>query len=233
MSRWIYLLTALILLATLTATASDVTFRGYSTDEGYQYFTYGSYPQAEDGTPLPILWRVLQHENSVLYAVSDAILDVGRIDDDQWNFKGWAKSELFNRLNTEMLNTAFTAEEQAALQEDAEMGLLSLPSAEDIKNPDFGFGTAKSRQLVGTPYAMAQGLFHYSSRPYSPIWTRTQSTKPYAHRSTKVDGSVGFIGVEADDLGILPVVWIHLDRIVIQSGSGSREEPFVFVPAAQ
>ena len=225
------LLATLILLAALAVPAAGEPFRGYSPEGGYQYFTYGAYPQEEDGAILPILWRILKQENGVLYAVSDAILDVGRIDGDQWNFKGWAKSELFNRLNTDMLNTAFTAEEQAALQEDAELGFISLPSAEDIKNPEFGFDTAKSRQLIGTPYALAQGLFHYSSRAYSPIWTRTQSTKPYAHRSTKVDGSVGFIGVEADDLGVLPVIWIQLNRIIIQSGSGTRAEPFVFVPA--
>jgi hypothetical protein len=232
MAKRFCLFAALIFLAVLTASATDVDFRGYSMDTGYQYFTFGAYPQTVDGSPLPILWRVLQEEDGILYAISDVILDVGRIDGDQWNFKGWAQSELFARLNSDMLNAAFTAEERAALQEDPELGFFSLPSAEDIKNPAFGFGTAKSRQFVGTPYAAAQGLFHYSSRVYSPIWTRTQSTKPYAHRSTKVDGNSGFIGVEADDLGILPVVWVRLDRIAVQSGSGTREDPFVFVPAA-
>ena len=135
MARRSCLLVALILSLHWQSSAAGVEFRGYSPEQGYQYFTFGSYPQAEDGAALPILWRVLEQEDGVLYAVSDAILDVGRIDGDQWDYKGWTQSELYTRLNTDVLNTAFSAEEQTALQEYPELGFISLPSAEDIKNP--------------------------------------------------------------------------------------------------
>ena len=127
-----------------------------------------------------------------------------------------------------MLQTAFTPSERAALHEDEELGFLSLPSLEDIRNPAYGFSDDRSRQLVGTPYALTQqGLYRYSGRAYSPIWTRTPSQKTHAHRSTKSGGGIGFIGVESDDLGLVPVIWLEEEALRVLSGEGTLGSPFV------
>lgn len=208
--------------------AQALELGGYEKGSGYRYVSFGSYPQGEQGEVLPIVWRVLDSRDGLLYAMSEYILDVRRIDGDQWNYKGWRSSELYPWLNGEMLQTAFTIEERAALHEDEELGFLSLPSLEDIRNPAYGFPDDKSRQLVGTPYALAQrGLYRYSGRAYSPVWTRTPSQKTHAHRSTKSGGGIGFIGVESDDLGLIPVIWLKEEALSVLSGEGTLGSPYV------
>lgn len=227
MQRQIWKAALLVLMVMQILPAATAQFRGYTPEEGYQYLAFGSYPQTENGDALPVVWRVLEIEDGCIYAVSDAVLDVRRIDADQWNYKGWTDSELFAWLQTDMLNAMFMPAQRAALQSCPDLGKISLPSSDDLKNAAFGFGSAKSLRFSGTPYAVNQGLYQYNGGAYSPVWTRTPSSKPHAHRSTKVDGNIGFIGVESDDLGILPVIWIGEDCVTIDAGSGTRGDPFV------
>jgi len=222
--RWAALALA-VTAALLPARAEEI--RGYAKDGGYCYVSLGSYPQGALGERSAVVWRVLENREGRLYVMSDRILDVRRIDGDQWNYRGWRSSELYPWLNGDMLEALFSEEERGALHEDAELGRLSLPSAEDLKNPAYGFAGDKSRQLVGTDYALAQGLYHYSGRSYSPVWTRTPSQKKHAHRSTKSGGKIGFIGVESDDIGVIPVAWILEEKVSIVSGEGSAASPFV------
>ncbi|NLA53252.1 MAG: hypothetical protein GX858_02685, partial [Clostridiales bacterium] len=203
----------LMLLVSLSAAAEVEGFRPYQKANGYQFIAFGEYPQTAAGEKSKIVWRILDVKDGLVYALSDAILDVRRIDGQQWVYKGWLDSELYAWLNDQMLMQAFSEEEQKALHSDAELGFLSLPSVDDIRNPAYGFANDKSRLFVGTEYALAQGLYRYSSRSYSPIWTRTASQKSHAHRSTKSGGGIGFIGVESDDLGVLPVIWIKADEV--------------------
>lgn len=223
-----------ILLMTLVSLSAAVDgFRPYQKADGYQYIAFGEYPQTALGEKRPIVWRVLDVKDGLVYALSDAILDVRRIDGQQWVYKGWFDSELYDWLNDQMLMQSFSEEEQKALHSDAELGFLSLPSVDDIRNPAYGFADDKCRLFVGTEYALAQGLYRYSNRSYSPIWTRTASQKSHAHRSTKSGGGVGFIGVESDDLGILPVIWIKADGVGIASGAGTLVSPYVLKPVGK
>lgn len=222
------ILVTILISLTLILPAGAQGIRGYEKGSGYQYVSFGLYPQGEGGEQAPILWRVLENEGGLLYAMSEYILDVRRIDGDQWNYKGWADSELYPWLNGQMLETAFDEAERSALHEDEELGFLSLPSVEDIRNAAYGFTSDKSRQLIGTAYALkVQGLYRYSGRAYSPIWTRTPSQQKHAHRSTKSGGGIGFIGVESDDLGLIPVIWIKEDAVSILSGEGTQQSPFI------
>ncbi|MDO5022535.1 MAG: hypothetical protein Q4E07_04270 [Eubacteriales bacterium] len=188
---------------------------------------FGVYPQGASGEVLPINWKVLEIKDNIAYLMSKNILFAARIHHDQRKYPGFAKSELNGILNGEFLNSAFTQEEQKALFE-SEFGFVSLPSVEDLKNPDFGFKSNKDRcTFIGTDYAVNNGLFRYSSRPYSPIWTRTESDKKHANRSTKVKGNIGFIGVESEDLGVMPVIWLNLDNVNMVSGTGLEDLPLV------
>ncbi len=213
--------------ALVLAAPARADIAGWRQGTGYQYLLFGRYPQGAQGEEAPILWRVLENRDGILYVMSDRILDVRRIDGDQWNYPGWQESELYGWMNSDMLERAFSAQEREALHRDAELGWLSLPSAEDIRNPAYGFGDDRSRFFVGSDYAVAQGLYRYSGRSYSPIWTRTPSQKKHAHRSTKSGGKIGFIGVESDDIGLIPVAWIREDRVEIVSGMGSEALPYV------
>lgn len=221
---FVYLLICMM-LCTLSVPASGL--KSFQKETGYTYFAFGSYPQTAAAEEKPVVWRVLQIKDGFIYALSDAILDTGRIDGQQWVYPGWLKSELHEWLNDVFFNRAFTLDEQRAMHREEVLGYVSLPSVDDIRNPAFGFLGDKDRQLAGTDYALARGLYRYSSRSYSPIWTRTASQKSHAHRSTKSGGGIGFIGVESDDLGILPVIWLIEDEVQISSGTGTAFSPYV------
>ncbi|MDD4080051.1 MAG: DUF6273 domain-containing protein [Eubacteriales bacterium] len=222
------LILCLCLLAVSLPAAAQTQLQGYSG--GYQYAAFGSYPQTGAGEKQPILWRVLWAGPERAYLLSDKILDVKRVDGDQWQYKGWETSELNAWLNTAFIEEAFTLEEQAALAGEEGLGRVSLPSSDDIKNRDYGFINDKSRYFYGTDYAFSQGLYSYTRGKHSPIFTRTISSRAHAHRATKVDGSIGFIGVESDDLGLLPVIWLDLTKVQALSGSGTQFDPLLLAP---
>ncbi len=232
--KQLFILTlCLALLLSVLPAAAQVQLQGFNN--GYQYVTFGSYPHSKEGEIQPILWRVMQAGQGRAYLISDKILDVKRVDGDQRNYKnkGWLKSELHAWLQSAFLPAAFSEAEQAALIEDPELGKVSLPSSDDIKEASFGFLNNKSRYFYGTDYAYAQGLYSYTRNKHSPIFTRTISSKAHAHRSTKVDGAIGFIGVESDDLGLLPVIWLDTDKVQALSGSGAQMDPLVLAPLGE
>lgn len=203
---------------------------GYTQTQGYQYLLIGSYPQGAQGETAPIVWRVLKVHAGLAYLMSDRILDVRRVSGDQWNYKGWEGSELYAWLNGDFMRAAFSPEEQAALHPDEALGYVSLPGAQDLQDKSLGFGTDLSRRIAGTAYALEQrGLYSYARRSYSPIWTRTPSQHTHAQRATKINGRIGFIGVESDDLGVCPVIWLKLDAVSVIGGGGSQASPFVLM----
>ena len=219
------LLLSLMLLLPLMA-SGEVALQGFAQQARYQYVYYGHYPQAKDGEKQPILWRVLSVQGGVAYLLSDKILDVKRIHGDQWKYPGWLKSELHAWLQESFVKEAFSEEELAALQADAELGYVSLPSSDDIKAKEFGFKDDKNRFFWGTPWAYEQGLYSYGRGAHSPIFTRSLSNQKHAHRATKIRGAIGFIGVESDDLGVVPVIWLSMAGINMAGGSGTQKDPY-------
>lgn len=122
---------------------------------------------------------------------------------------------------------AFTPLEQSRLVEDAALGMIFLPSSDDLNNPDYGFGTEKARRGYGTPYALANGLFLYGNGS-SPYWMRTQSTSfKYGTRCTKVGGKIGYIRCVVMNEGCRPAVRLKLSGLTPVGGDGSLESPYV------
>lgn len=224
------LLLLALLLAFSAAAAPATDIRGYDAQAGYAYVNLGSYPTREDGTAAPILWRVLEVKDGVAYLLSDAILDVSRIHNKAQGYPGWAEADLNAWLQKDFIEKAFTAQEAAALV-TGEHGIASLPSYDDLKNADYGFTDNMSRRALGTPWADSEGLFWYRHKHHSPYWTRTISDRTFAHRSIKLEGNLGYLGVTAHDMGVRPVIWLSLDKVDAVSGNGSLESPFVLAPA--
>ena len=224
----------LLVLCTFSSAAfAQGEIQGYTQAQGHQYLLFGSYPQGAQGDTAPIAWRILKVYEGLAYLMSDRILDVRRVSGDQWHYKGWEGSELYAWLNGDFLQGAFSPEEQAALHPDEKLGFVSLPGVEDLQNKGLGFGTDLSRRIAGTAYALEQrGLYSYARRSYSPIWTRTPSQQTHAQRATKINGRIGFIGVESDDLGVCPVIWLKLDAVSVLGGSGSQASPLVLMTNA-
>lgn len=123
---------------------------------------------------------------------------------------------------------AFTANEQAMLIADDELGMVFLASADDLKNKEYGFSTSKHRQARGTEYALANGLFQYQNGT-SPYWTRSQSVSyQYATRCTKVDGDLGYIRCVVMNEGCRPAIRLKLEGLEPAGGSGTAEDPYTF-----
>ncbi len=222
---------SILVLTWAAAAEAGNGLRGYSKQEGYCYVAFGRYPYDEDGGVQPILWRVLQAGDGTAYLLSEYILEVSRLHSLAFGYPGWEKADLNAWLQTDFVDRAFTAEEARALITDPELGRASLPSDEDLKNRDYGFDSDRSRRTVGTPWANGRGLFFYRNKGHSPYWTRTPSTRDFAHRSIKLEGNIGYLGVTADDMGVRPVIRLDTGAVRIQQGGGALTDPFALIPA--
>lgn len=245
------LLLALALSWLAPAASADTSMlRGWDKTGGYVYLTLGSYRFDEDGTARPIIWRVLEVKDGLAYAVSEYVLINHRIhDDDQpWIESGgdFKITEMYDFLNGEFRQEAFTDAEWNCLVETPDWGSLFLLSRQDLKNKNYGFTNDQSRKAWGTPWALAQmtvnekynrteqALFRYSADrgSHSPYWTRTQGSNKYSANCTKSKGEIGWIRVVVQNEGCRPACYIDLEKIDITGGAGTLENPYEAVPVA-
>ncbi len=226
-------LLAVLLAVLLPMPALAEGLRGYDTKAGYQYIALGTWPQEETGEAAPILWRVLSADGKEALLLSEYVLGARRVHpvyEDYVDFGGvWNLTDMYDFLNETFLPEAFVEGEQAMLIGSEELGTVFLPSGEDLSNKAYGFRDNKSRMGKGTPYALANGLFKYSTK-FSPYWTRSQSTTLISGaRCTKVKGNLGYIRVVVEDVGWRPSCRLDLATAEIASGEGTLESPFTFL----
>jgi len=232
MRSFIHRAIALCLLAALLpVVALAESLHGYDAKVGYQYIALGSWPQGENGDVAPVLWRVLATDETEALLLSEYILGnhcVHSIYEDYVAFGGvWNLTDMHDFLNETFLGGGFSEEEKQMLLSSEELGTIFLPSGEDLSNKAYGFIDNKSRMGKGTAYALANGLFKYSTK-FSPFWTRTQSsTLISGARCTKVKGNIGYIRVVVEDVGWRPACRLNLDTAKIVSGEGTLESPII------
>ena len=251
------------------SSAEDV--RGYTRDDGYVYVTLGRYPQTIDGgevgnkndawrwkgsvikdpsslelTDEPILWRVLSADEEKIWLLSEYILFASPMQKDYTAYKkakgDFTQTDLCALLNTDFLTHAFTAEEASLLLPKEGIGTVFLPTADDIKNADLGFGknANKARKAWATEYAVrVTGAFVYQMKEgcCSPYWVATPATSAQAagraSRCTKQDGSVGYYNVSNPEEGARPCVFLKPGSFAIDGGTGTMDDPWVLVPAKE
>lgn len=229
----------------------EVSLRGWNKKEGYVYLTLGTFPQTKEGERLPILWRVLSVEDGKALLLSEYVLEARRLHGDYKEYANkptakknpgfngdYTQTEMAKYLNGEFASENFYAWERWALAEDETYGLFFLLSADDLKNKDYGFVSNDSRKAWGTEYAKANGLFVYRAvrGSHSPYWTRTQSTSnKQGARCIKSKGEIGYINVITEDEGLRPACWLRLDQAWIDTGSGTKEDPYTLlaIPGAE
>lgn len=216
-------------LLPLTACAQEL--RGYDVQAGYQYVALGTWPQGENGETEPILWRVLGIENGEALLLSEYVLGNRRVHPDGRAYEAfggvWKLTDMYVFLNETFLPQAFTEEEKQMLLGSEDLGTVFLPSGEDLYNKAYGFKSDKARMAKGTAYALANGLFKYSTK-FSPYWTRSQSsTKHFGARCTKVSGKLGYIRVVVENLGWRPACRLNLTSGQIVSGEGTLASPYL------
>nr|MBR4279937.1 hypothetical protein [Clostridia bacterium] len=238
------LLLAMLLL--IPAALAEDTLRGYDKKEGYVYLTFGTFPQTEEGERLPIVWRVLQVEDGRAYILSEKVLEARRIHGDYKEYANkptntkapgfdgdFTQTEMHQYLNGEFMEN-FTAGELALLAPDETWGSFTLLSSDELKDASMGFSKDSDRKAWGTEYATTHGLFVYGSARgnHSPYWSRTQSTSnTQGARCIKSKGELGYINVITEDEGMRPACWLDMEKVVIASGSGTLEDPYVLATA--
>ncbi len=199
-------------------------------------FEAGTAPEV---TPEPILWRVLETDGEKALLLSEWVLCTHIMHGNQEEYRtlgaNFADTDMAEFLRSEFLGEAFSEAEQEALIPDEETGLkVSLPSSAWISSKEYGMGTQKTRKAWATEYAIrVTGTFVYQKGggQHSPYWMREQSKNaPHAARATKVDGKIGYIGTESDDLGVRPTIWLDLSRAAIEGGEGTMTAPYTMVP---
>ncbi len=241
-NMWMRLLALILAFLTVFPCAlAEDELRGYSKKEGYVYVQLGTYPQTADGEIQPILWRVLSVKDGRAYLCSEYVLDARRMHGDYKAFADkkdingdFTKTELGMYLNGDFM-THFTAGELALVAEDEELGFFTLLTNTDLKDKSMGFGTNQLKKAWGTDWAKADAsrgddLFVYGKKygSHSPYWLRDQSTSDKRHaRCTKDGGEVGHINVITVDLGMRPVCYLDMCKVVVASGAGTMEDPFV------
>lgn len=232
MKRLLALITLMTLLAGAGLAADGTWFKPYD-GAAYTYVAFGRYPHEASGAEAPILWRALRQEGGTVYLMSEYLIEVSRLHSVAFGYPGWDKADLNLWLNGEFIQKAFSPAEAAALSEQPELGRVSLPSAEDIKEASFGFDSDQARRAIGTKWADSRGLFFYRHKGHSPYWTRTPSTRSHAHITIKLEGNLGYLGVTNSDMGIRPVIWLKADQVTVTGGSGSLQDPFVLGVVSQ
>ena len=124
--------------------------RGWDRQQGYQYVTLGSYPYEEDGTPRPVLWKVLGTENGQALLMSALILDTQQVMFSRESYyaameahtfrriKSFAESDLCAWMNGEMLDTlvGFGYLRDALVEQGAEVVMTRETHDVDISNQE-------------------------------------------------------------------------------------------------
>ena len=234
MKRLICALLAL-LLALSSGLACAEELRGYTKDEGYVYINLGRYPQKEDGTVLPLLWRVLTVDEEKAYLCSEYILFAMPMHVNYTEYKtigsDFGQTELCHYLNGEFADAAFTEEELSLLQDFETYGKVFLLDSSDLKSKEVGMGVGEGLKAWGTEYAIkVTGLYVFRPRfgSHSPYWTRNQSTTDLRHaRCTKDGGQLGHIVSDRENEGVRPAVYLDLRLAEIVSGTGTMDDPFI------
>ena len=220
---------AVILAACLILPAA-AEIEGYSKDTGYQYALLGSYPTEKDGTAAPILWRVMSVSDGGAYLMSEYILDAKRVDGNKNSYAGWASSELRQWLDGEFADTAFSSREKYALKPLADGSVVSLMTADEVKDPDLGFRDLRDRLARATAYARAQGIDTYAGGGvrYSPWWLRDVSSDNANQQRRVIDeGKLGRGTVASKDQGVRPCVTVDLKVFTVTGGTGTKDDPWV------
>lgn len=230
MKKLFCLLLVFLLLPVIPSFAEDTALRPYQRDtKKWTHVLFGRTPTTADETVEPISWRILSVSRDSMLLLSDKILFTARVDEQKNVYDGWEQSELYDYLNDEFLKRTFSWAERCLLIRQMDRALVSLPEAEDLKNPQYGFTDNESRWAAGTEYAVDNGLQVYNTRlKDSPYWTRTISDNhEKTHRRVIREGNWGYLGVWHTGQGVRPMIQVSLKGVSVQSGEGTIQSPFV------
>ncbi len=172
-----------------------------------------------------IEWRVLAKEDNRILVISEYALDCQQYNTSYTDVT-WENCSLRKWMNDTFLNNAFSAEEQAQIQNTTvsadknpkcstnpgnattdKVFLLSITEVEKY------FTSDSARQCKPTKYAVANGAYVNSYNGNCWWWLRSPGGSQYYVTSVYYDGSVLYFGnyVYRDHVCVCHALWINLD----------------------
>lgn len=242
---WIWLIALLLCLVPEMAGAEQL--RGYVKGSGWQYAYFGEYPYEANGKTAPVLWRILEYADGKLLMVTEQIIDTQQVifENDpkkieRYEYRSiteYKESDLYTWMNTVALDTLLGDDPaRNALIEEPGAGLLFIMDMDDFRNVKYGFsantwGEQPTRQATGTPYAVkTRGLYVDHEFSKSCYWV-ADIKSPDAYRFALVgfNGHLSWGGYTRTNVGIRPSVRLDMSRMAVQSGAGTKKDPFILV----
>ena len=192
---------------------------------------FGTYPQEKNEEIVPIEWRVLTVNDKKALLISEYALDCKQYNTSEAGVT-WENCSLRKWLNGTFLNNAFSAEEQAQIQNTTvsadknpkystnpgnattdKVFLLSINEAEKY------FTNDEARKCAPTAYAKAQGAWTHDNYKTSSgeatcrWWLRSPGGNQSLAASVNYVGSVDYYGYSAyiSNFCVRPALWINLD----------------------
>ncbi len=223
--RFLKVLKLALLAALIAALLLPAAFAEAALKTG-SYVAFGAYPQSEGGAEKqPILWRVLSAQDGRVYLLSDLVLDARPVE-ETGEYRGFESSALKTWLNEDFLALAFSPEEaQRLLPQDIGF-LITLPSANDLRNEDYGFIREEDRAASATAYAVERGVETYRGGGAS-FWISdaSQSSKD-SQRRVMDKGSMGYSRAILKNIGVRPTILVNAEGLDLVSGEGSKDAPY-------
>lgn len=243
---WIWLAILLVLCMT-PALAETEELRGYIKGQGYQYVQLGDYPYERDGTEAPVLWRILAVEDGNALLLTEYVVDTQqvifetdkkKIEKRQFRqINSYAESDLYVWMNTVALDTLLDPEDplRGALVEEPGGGKFFILTSEQFLTTAYGFANdrwneQRSRFAKGTPYAVkSRNLYTEGKYDTSPYWASTiKKADDYYMQLVGYNGHLSYGAYTRVNVGLRPSVRLNLSLLTISSGTGTKEDPFVF-----
>ncbi|MBQ3072558.1 MAG: TIR domain-containing protein [Oscillospiraceae bacterium] len=197
------------------------------------YITFGAYEQDNNTSngKENIEWLVLEKQDDKTLVISKEVLDF-KPHRTSYRDVTWESSELRNWLNTNFINTAFSAEEKKLIP------TVTVPAD---KNPEYNtdpgnatqdrvfllsiaeankyFSSSSARRCKPSAYVVALETYGYIENEPCPWWLRSpgsyQSRVAYVDEDGDVYDDDGVIVFHADPgsgpKGVRPALWIDLN----------------------
>lgn len=218
-------------------TDAERLLRGWDSEAGYVYMEFGRYPFERDGTVKPCLWRVLALENGCVFLLNEYVVDNFRFHTEKVDQPDWPDYELYTTMNTIMLDTMFTPEEQAALHDIGNRGRLFILDNKEFMTNKYGFRAILTKPEAericwGTPYGISRGVFvnrSDGSNGAAWYWSRTcrhTAAGGYEH-IIGYNGHISMAGFLREG-GVRPACFVDMTMLDHVSGSGTLEDPYRF-----
>ena len=191
------------------------------------HFTFGNYPQGEDGEEQPIEWRVVAVENGRALVISEKLLDCVQYN-EKYVSGTWETCTLRKWMNGEFINKAFSSSEQAKIatvtNQNPDNSKYNTKGGNATQDKIFALSIDEvyhyfrdDRMAAPTGYAKKQGatvsdIYSLPSGEKTGWWLRSPGNYSYIAANVDTYGNVLQSGnyVHLNSVAVRPAFWLNL-----------------------